>query len=53
MTIYELYYETKDGTIVLCGELTSLDEVEQEKNMLSIEFPNNQYFWEATYEDEQ
>lgn len=52
-TIYELYYENESGEIVYCNYFTSLEEVNREYDALANEFPRNNYWWEATYIDEQ
>lgn len=52
-TIYELYYENDSGEIVYCNEFNSLEDVTLEQMTLENEFPENKYWWEATYADEQ
>ena len=42
--IYEIYYENKAGEIVLCTERNCEMEAISEINNLSIEFPEN-YYW--------
>lgn len=47
MFIYEIYYETQGGTVVYCQdtdcELDAIDEIRK----LTIEFPQNYYWYEA------
>jgi hypothetical protein len=53
-TIYEIYYENRDCDVVWCSDhITSEHEATEEIRKLGIEFPQNEYWWEATYEDEQ
>lgn len=52
-TIYELYYDNQAGWVVYCNDFTSLEEVTSECDTLGREFPENSYWWEAIYPDEQ
>lgn len=53
-TIYEIYYENKQGDVVFCSDcITTEMGAREEIRQLSIEFPEHEYWWEAIYEDEQ
>lgn len=49
--LVELVYES-GGDIFYCGDYESLEEAVLEMNRLSIEFPQNDYWYEITYDDE-
>lgn len=51
--IYEIYYENKQGDIVHCQDTYDEQEALREIYSLSYEFPENSYWYEVTYEDEQ
>lgn len=53
-TIYEIYYENKQGDVIFCSDsITTEMGAREEIRQLSIEFPEHEYWWECTYEDEQ
>lgn len=58
-TIYEIYYENKQGDVetvntVLCSDfITTEMGAREEIRQLSIEFPEHDYWYECIYEDEQ
>lgn len=52
--IYEIYYKNRDKEIVLCSDhIRDETEALEELRKLGIEFPENGYWFEVTYEDEQ
>lgn len=52
--IYEIYYENSCGDIILCSDnIRDEFEATEEIRILSLEFPDNSYWYEVTYEDEQ
>jgi hypothetical protein len=53
MTIYEIYYENKDGEVIYCQDLYDEQEAAREIYALGCEFPDNSYWFEVTYGDEQ
>lgn len=53
MPIYEIYYERQNGDVVFCGILESEMEAIEEIRLLGTEFPEHDYWYEATYADEQ
>lgn len=55
-TIYEIYYENRDCDVVFCSDFITSEhehEANEEIRKLGQEFPEHDYWWEATYEDEQ
>jgi len=53
-TIYEIYYENKVGEVVFCSDfITTEMGAREEISQLSAEFPDHDYWFEVTYEDEQ
>lgn len=52
--IYEIYYEDKNMDVVFCSDhITDETEAQEEIRKLGVEFPENEYWFEVTYEDEQ
>ncbi|ANA49196.1 hypothetical protein PMW_71 [Pseudomonas phage phiPMW] len=51
--IYELYCERPSGEIIYCGDFTSQIDADAAIFSLSNEYPDNEYWWEVIYEDEQ
>ena len=51
--IYEIYYENKQGGIVHCQDMNDEQEALREIYSLGYEFPDNSYWYEVIYEDEQ
>ena len=51
--IYEIYYENKQGDVVHCQDLYDEQEALHEITSLSNEFPDNDYWYEIIFEDEQ
>jgi hypothetical protein len=52
--IYEIYYEDKNMDVVFCSDhITDETEAREEVRKLGVEFPNHEYWFEVTYEDEQ
>lgn len=44
--IYELHYEKPNGDVIFCGTLSSEEEVLQEIRLLSVEFPEYDYWYD-------
>ena len=51
--IYEIYYENIHGIILCSDHIRDELEAVEEIRILSLEFPDNSYWYEVTYEDEQ
>lgn len=47
MTFYEIYYRGPDNIVVYCGDVSSESLAIDEITLLGIEFPSNQYWYEA------
>lgn len=45
MKFYEIYFRSKDW-VVYCGDVASEDLAMEEVRILSLEFPDNQYWYE-------
>ena len=51
--IYEIYYENVEGIILCSDHIRDELEAEEEIRKLSLEYPDNSYWYEVIYEDEQ
>lgn len=52
---YEIYYRTTptgctDSITVYCGDVSTEHEAVEEVRMLSLEFPDNEYWYEGVLE---
>lgn len=55
LMFYEIYYRTlptgcQESVTVYCGDESTEDEAIEEVRMLSLEFPDNEYWYEGVLE---